>query len=300
MGIYIDLHIHSCCSNDGLLSPEEIVAKAKQLDFKTIAIADHDTVDGIEEEMRTGIKHDLEIIPAIEVTTELNTHFYHILAYFIDPANDYIVQLISRLKETRKKKNLHRICFIKEMGLAVPEEIIKVIERGELIVGPTLSIAVMDCEQNQDHATVNLLKRRSKKEYSILFYKEIIKEIDRKYSERRWLSTLEAIKVINEAGAIPVLAHPGSHLFYASPENITLLQHHGLKGIEVYSSYHSETQQTFYKEIALQNGLIITGGSDFHGKVKPHVTFGSLKLDDYTIVEQLKTAARDWGLGNRE
>ncbi len=286
---YIDLHIHSKYSSDGFLSPLEIVLKACENDFRTIAISDHDTIAGVKEGLYYGNKYGVEVIPAVEVTTELNKHFYHILAYYFELSNEYINLLIKNLNIIRKNKNLFRIKKIKELDLFVPDGVMDLINNGELLVGPTLAKAVMDDDRNQGNLLVKKFKEEEPKDYIILFYKKIIKDIDKSYDEQKWLSTLEAIRIIRQAGSIPVLAHPGASLFYATESDIKMLKDNGLSGLEVYSTYHKEEQINEYKEIALKLNLLITGGSDFHGKVKKHIYFGAMKIEDYTIIEKLRS-----------
>ena len=288
MGCYIDLHIHSKHSSDGLLTPTEIVIKAKELNFRTIAIADHDTISGVEEALKSGAYYGIEVIPAIEITTEYNKHFYHVLAYYFDFGNEIFNSLIEDLVVKRRDRNLFRIKKINEIGLSVPEDIIDEINKGELIVGPTISKAVVEDYRNQAHDLICQLKKQDPKEAYILFYKKFIKVIDKEFAMQRWISVLDAIKKVRMSGSIPVLAHPGAELFYADEEAIKMLKENGLLGIEVYSTYHTPEQINMYKEVAEKLGLLITGGSDFHGKVKPHIQFGAMKIEDYSIVDALK------------
>lgn len=290
MSKYIDLHIHSCNSSDGLLTPEEIVKKAKENDFRTIAIADHDTVKGVNDALFHGMKNDIEVIPAIEATTQYNNHIYHVLAYYFKLSDEHINLLIQELIKRRKDKNIFRLQKLSELDLVVPEGIINLINKGELIVGPTLSKAIIEDDRNKNNMLINKLKEEDALNYSILFYKRVIKGIDMNYGHQQWLSTLDVIKMIRQGGSVPVLAHPGADLFYASKEDIEMLKENGLLGIEVYSTYHSVEQIIQYSEIANRLNLLITGGSDYHGKVKPQIGFGSVKIDNYSIVDKLREA----------
>jgi len=290
MNGFIDLHIHSRFSNDGTLTPDEIASRAKELDFRTIAITDHDTLEGVYEESIAAQKYEIEYIPAVEVTTEIRSHFFHVLAYFIDVNSCASLHLIDRLKEIRMNKNLYRVNRIGKLGLKISDELIALVQKGVLIVGPMLAGDVFRQDANNNHPLIKQMMEKSGKEAMISFYKEVIKKIDKEYEERRWLSTIEAIEIINKAAAIPVLAHPGANLFFASPEEIVVLKEHGLEGLEVYSTYHSPDQIEYYKNIAKDLNLIVTGGSDYHGAIKPKVAFGCIKINDYTIVEQLRQA----------
>jgi len=285
---YIDLHIHSIFSSDGSLKPDEIIALASKLQFRTIAIADHDTVEGLHYINNAYKNFPIELIPAIEISTELNSRFYHILAYFIDLNNECILDLIKELNEIRIKKNYHRIKNLMALGLVVPHSLLEDIKAGKLIVGPTLANYIIKENLNKDHPIIKHYQELNPAEANILLYKEVIKKFDKEYEGPKWFSTIKAIQIINKAGAIAVLAHPGATLFYATPEDILFFKENGLLGIEVYSTYHNQEKIEYYKELANKLSLLITGGSDFHGPVKPKVEFGCLKLDDYSIVEKLK------------
>lgn len=287
---YIDLHIHSIFSSDGSLKPDEIISLASKLHFRTIAISDHDTVEGISYIFNANKDFPIEVIPAIEISTELNSHFYHILGYFIDINNEHILNLIKEIKEIRVKKNYHRIKNLMSLGIVIPHSLLEDIKRGKLIVGPTLADYIIKENLNKDHPIIKHYEGLGEGEANIFLYKEVIKKFDKEYEGPKWLSTIKAIQMINKAGAIAVLAHPGAPLFSATSDDILFFKENGLLGIEAYSTYHNKEEIEYFKELANKLNLLITGGSDFHGPIKPKVEFGSLKLDDYSIVEKLKEA----------
>jgi predicted metal-dependent phosphoesterase TrpH len=91
-----------------------------------------------------------------------------------------------------------------------------------------------------------------------------------------------------EAEAVPVLAHPGAYFENATKEDLVQLKERGLAGLEVFTSYHKPEQTRFYAEVAKELDLVPTAGSDFHGRIKPHVTFGLIKDGHYGMVEELQ------------
>ena len=105
---------------------------------------------------------------------------------------------------------------------------------------------------------------------------------------KRNLSLLEALELAPQTGGAPVLAHPGAYFQRTSKDDIVFLKERGLLGLEVYTSYHDSSQVKFYKKIAETLDLVPTVGSDFHGRIKPHIPFGSQKNGGYWIVEKLK------------
>jgi predicted metal-dependent phosphoesterase TrpH len=109
---------------------------------------------------------------------------------------------------------------------------------------------------------------------------------------RRNVSLLEIMKLVPKTEGVPVLAHPGAYFQQVKKEDLILLREHGLEGLEVYTSYHDPEQTRFYKEAAEELDLVATAGSDFHGRIKPHIRFGSLDKGDYSMVESLRRRRR--------
>ncbi len=109
------------------------------------------------------------------------------------------------------------------------------------------------------------------------------------YVKINYISLNEAISIIEEAGGIPVLAHPGNNI----KEDVDLFKtiiNQGIKGVEVYCSYHNEEQTSFYKKLTLENNLLMTSGSDFHGRTKPSISVGSIDCEgnEEIIIQGLK------------
>ncbi|MFO7733768.1 MAG: hypothetical protein R6X21_08975, partial [Candidatus Aminicenantes bacterium] len=89
-------------------------------------------------------------------------------------------------------------------------------------------------------------------------------------------------------GGVPVLAHPGAYFQQTTGEDARFLKERGLVGMEVYTFYHTPEQTAAYRDVAEELDLVPTAGSDFHGRIKPHVAFGALREGDYGMVERLR------------
>ena len=106
--------------------------------------------------------------------------------------------------------------------------------------------------------------------------------------QKRNVSLVEILEIIPKTGGVPVLAHPGAYFQQVKEKDIRYLKERGLEGLEVYTTYHEPEQTKLYKELADRYDLVPTAGSDFHGKIKPHIPFGAIKDGDYSMVEALR------------
>jgi predicted metal-dependent phosphoesterase TrpH len=106
------------------------------------------------------------------------------------------------------------------------------------------------------------------------------------------IGLVDVLELVTKNGAVPVLAHPGAYFEQATRENLLVLKEKGLVGLEVYSSYHDGEQTALYKALAEELGFVATAGSDFHGRIKPHIPFGFIKEGTYRMVEELKRRRR--------
>jgi len=244
-----DLHIHTNFS-DGTVTPEMVVDEAIRLGVSTISITDHDTVEGYLAASRYKNAKKLHIIPGIELSSYLEPSEIHILGYFIDIDDDSLKKIINKSRKDR----ISRIYTIVEklQGLQVeidPQEVFDLAGRGT---------------PGRMHVAEIIWKHGYSETILDSFYKYIGDNCPA-YVPKKTLTTHEALKLISDAGGVPVLAHPG----ITQRDNIidSLVQY-GLKGIEIY--YPAHTQQTIqkYLKIAKKHNLAVTGGSDFHGERK--------------------------------
>jgi hypothetical protein len=112
------------------------------------------------------------------------------------------------------------------------------------------------------------------------------------YVPKRIIDLVDVLEPVSRDGAVPVLAHPGAYFERATREDLLTLKEKGLVGLEVYSSYHDREQTALYKALAEEIGFVATAGSDFHGRIKPHIPFGFIKEGTYRMVEELKKRRR--------
>jgi hypothetical protein len=121
-----------------------------------------------------------------------------------------------------------------------------------------------------------------------IFYKDYFMEDGPAFVPKRTVSLVDVLDLVAKDGAVPVLAHPGAYFERATEEDLLTLKERGLVGLEVYSPYHDPEQTKIYKALAEELGLVATAGSDFHGRIKPHIPFGAIEEGNYRMVEELK------------
>lgn len=243
-----DLHVHSTVS-DGLLSPAEIIDTAAQIELKGLSLTDHDTLGGIKAAQDYLVERDLPLIfiPGIELNTDFSESELHILGYFIHCEDKELNKRLCQIWSARYERAMKMVERLRSMGLNISFEQVQRIARGDLIGRPHVARALVD------------------KGYVFSIKEAFQKFIGRgkpAYVPRYKFTPEEAISLIKGAGGISVLAHPGLIIEQdAIPQIIEM----GIEGIEVYYPEHSEEQLDAYTAIARRNGLLITGGSDFHG-----------------------------------
>ena len=272
----IDMHTHTNYS-DGDLSPQELIKLAIDKRIGTLAITDHDTIEGIKKINRNEdiiVDSGIKIINGIELSAKTYKGRMHILGYGIDLNDKELNKKMIDLKDNSINSLLSIMEQIKrDYGIRFSYEDIK-----ELI------------NANHNLGRPDLAKLCVKYGYATTsqdaFDKYLIDAHNKTRQTSKGLQYQECLELITNSGGIPVLAHPKS-LELSEKDFLILLKEMiscGLKGIEVYHSSHTKEEMTYYLEIAKKYNLLISGGSDFHGKtIKPDIELGTGKNNNIKI-----------------
>ncbi len=241
----VDLHSHSNYS-DGFNSPEELVYKAKDAEIDILSITDHDSVNAIEEATKIGEKLGIEIIPGVEISSDLRGAEVHILGYFIDIENKELAHYLSFFREERVRRAGRIVEKLNNLGFEITLE--DVLEKAK------------NSAVGRPHIAQAMLEKEIVNSYFEAFNK-YIKNGGPAYEPKVHLSPQSAFKIISDAGGLSFIAHP-AHM----PESmIKELIDSGADGIEVIHPSHSRELTKFYRGIVNQYFLLESGGSDYHG-----------------------------------
>lgn len=249
-----DLHIHTNAS-DGVLSPEEIFKIASEKGLKGLSVTDHDTVEAIGLCEKLSGLYNLDFIPGIELSTEYKELEIHMLGYYFDYKNIELLKLLNVFRAERLDRIHKMIKRVNELGFKIETE--EVLENS--------SENSQSNSIGRPHLARSLIKKGYFKNMNDVFDK-LLGDGKPGYVERFKYNTLEGIETIKKFGGVPVLAHPGLIKIEQSKLDklISGFIDHGLLGIEVYHTDHTNETSYMLAKIANKYGLLITGGSDYH------------------------------------
>jgi len=269
----IDLHVHTNYS-DGIYSPREVLELAKESDHGVISITDHDNLDGYRNAIEIAKEMDIELIPGVEISCLHKGRDVHILAYYLDTKNKEINDLLKVIYDNRFHRANSMIDKLNEQGVMLDHE--QIYERaGEnnYLGRPHLAWALIE-------------NGYCKNKYEA--FEKYLGEHCYAYVPKASPSVEKIIQVIRNAGGVSVLAHPYT---LRNDELIYEIIKFGIDGMEVFYAKSNDETVLHYNEIAQNNMLIRTGGSDFHGEGLDEEIFKSYSAPDF-VLEELKDKAR--------
>lgn len=277
MNKIIDLHVHSTAS-DGTFTPAELVEEAASLGISAIAITDHDSVSGIEEALTAGAENGVEVVPGVELSTEYMDTEIHVVGLFIDWHNEVLLRQLHAFRDNRDNRNLKMIDRLRQEGFSITAEAIYERNPDAVIARPHIARYLVDTNQVKDMQTV---------------FDKYIGDGCKCYVDRMKITPMRAVELIHEAGGTAILAHPC--LYKMKRKEIEVMVQEmiaaGLDGIEAVYSCNQGSDEKDYKEMAARYGLLVSGGSDFHGSNKPYIKLGTGKGNltvPYELLEQIK------------
>jgi len=241
----VDLHVHTSYS-DGVHSPFEIIQKAKRAGIDAISITDHDNISAIKEATKIGEEVGIEVIPGVEISSEIGGKEIHILAYFFETDNQELEHYLNFFREERKKRAVRIVNKLNNLGLSISMDDVMEKAKNSTVGRPHIAQAMFD---------------KGLISYYFEAFNKYIGNGSPAYEKKVYFSPQSAFKIINDAGGLSFIAHPGN-----MPEVLLYeLIQAGVDGIEVIHPSHSRQQEKFYKGIVNSYFLLESGGSDFHG-----------------------------------
>lgn len=245
MSCKVDLHIHTNHS-DGFYSPIELIQKVKEAGLDIISITDHDNLSAIYEASSFGKELGIEVIPGLELSSDIGDREVHILGYFIDPDNRELERYLKFFREERLKRAIRIVNKLKGFGLSISIEDVLEQAKNSAIGRPHIAQAMLE------------------KGLITNYYEAFIKYIGNNgpaFEKKVHISPQSVVKIISDAGGLSFIAHPGN-----MPESLLKeLIEEGIDGIEVIHPSHDSFLAKFYKGIVNEYFLLESGGSDFHG-----------------------------------
>lgn len=242
----VDLHVHTTAS-DGTYTPSEVVTAALELGLTAVAITDHDSVAGIDEALRASSGTALHLIPGVELSVlGPDGSDAHLLGFYVDHTAQSFVRQLATLRDARLARAAEMVERLRAAGHTLDFDHVSR-HAGKGAVGRVhVARALVDAGSvaSVEEAFSRLIGRQGPF-----------------YVHKTTLAPGEALQLIHAAGGVAVLAHPG----VSGEGALETLFDLGLDGIEAYHAEHDQAQVRFYRELAARRGLIVTGGSDFHG-----------------------------------
>ncbi|HBT76552.1 MAG TPA: phosphatase [Planctomycetaceae bacterium] len=277
----IDLHIHTKFSSDGEFTPEEIVSMASGIGLKTIAVTDHNSVGGIAEAVNAGQRLGINVIPAIEIDCRFKEIDLHLLGYRIDYSGSRFDELegnVFRQESTANRERIEKLLRNTDLKLDIDSFLAK--SGNRIITGEMIAEELMTLPENSrsEYLIPYLPGGQRSDSPFVNFYWDYFSQGKIAHVPIDFISYHEAVRLVKNAGGIPVIAHAGVNLRHC-PERATDLIDAGAEGLEIYNTYHTLEQSLYLRHLAEERRLVMTCGSDFHGKTKPNVKLGVFPME---------------------
>lgn len=261
--IEVDLHLHTAHS-DGVLTPAQLIALCVERGLRVISVTDHDTTNGLPEAMEAAAAYpDLTVIPGIELSADVPGSEIHILGYYVDHEDAELQAVLHEFRDGRVNRARRMVKNLNGMGVSISWERVQEIAGDAAIGRPHIAQALVEAGYVK---------------YSRDAFDKYIGRNGPAYAERSKLTPEDAIRLLRERGAVPVMAHPTYSAAKSDrpgfdPDSLSDalsgMKDAGLAGMEVHYGDYTEEQTALLLDIAQERGLIACGGSDYHGLGNP-------------------------------
>ena len=247
MSGFVDLHMHTTRS-DGILSPLELLEEVRGKNLEAFSITDHDTISGYLEVRELLTANDPELVPGVELSTTQNDNDLHLLVYCFDPENESLCTALDRFRANRNQRAGRMVEKLNSLGVPIRMNQVEAAADGAAIGRPHIAQVLVENNivADFDEAFSRFLGRGKVA-----------------YIPKQVLTPREAINLGHTAGGVVIMAHP---ILDRNDRYIEELAGEGLDGIEIMHPYHKPAQTAKLCTRAGQLNLLVSGGSDFHGR----------------------------------
>lgn len=274
--LVIDLHMHTTAS-DGRCTPEDLVERCQAKGIRTMAVTDHDTMAGVVPTQQAAEARGMTCLPGIEITSVHGGRDVHVLAYFLPADAPGLQPMLAAQRQQRVNRALEIASRLERLGAPVDKDamIEAAAGSGKSLARPQIAQALIAAGHVATVAEA---------------FDRYLGEDSPAYVPHTGVSPAEVVALVVAGGGIPSLAHPG---YRPKDEIIPGLVEAGLVGLECYHSSHDADATAHYLDIAKQHGLLVTGGSDFHGPgTRREEFFGVIDLPQADLDALLARAGR--------
>jgi len=277
----IDLHCHSLHS-DGTDTPDGLALLGDEARLTALCLTDHDTLGGIPAFLAMQPRVTVRLLVGTELSCRFLGRSLHVLGLMVDPANAQFQARLEGLRGRREDRNRRMVARLAELGCAISLEDVQVHANTPLLSRVHFALAL---------ATHGYVRRAPEA------FERLIGDDCPGFVPREELSPAEATRWIRDAGGVPVVAHPGRFAGggFRWEEAMADLQRQGMEGLEGYYGEYRAAEQKYFVALAARLGMVVTGGSDYHGAHKPGLRLGrgsgGLKVPD-ELLERLETQQR--------
>lgn len=271
----IDLHSHSNAS-DGDLSPQDLVAAAAEAGITTLALTDHDTLAGVERALSAAQEFQMTVVSGCEFSVRVRWGELHLLGYFLPPDDPQLESFLSLQRKNRASRAAHMVEKLNELGIDITVDHVKDASQGETLGRPHVA-----------RALVHLTKVGSVQEA----FDRYLGNGRPAFAPKELPDLADVTALARSIGAVTSAAHLGDR---ASRSAVDELVENGVDALEAIHPSHDESTQRRVTELAADAGLLLTGGSDWHGALLQRQGRGSLGSADVPVewFEQLVDLAR--------
>ena len=283
----IDLHMHTNISNDGTYDPEVLTQMCYAAGLKIFAIADHNSTKAYRNAKPSADKLGLQLIPAVELDCHIDGINLHVLGYGIDPDNPVFDEYEDEIHKQEVNSSMFVVSKIRELGILLDDLELDKIQINGVITGEMIAEVALQDERNDHHELLLPYRLGGTRSDNPLvnFYWDFCAQGKAAYYPIKFRTLEEIVSMIHQAGGFAVLAHPGNNI-KTNVEVFNKIIEKGVVGVDVYSSYHSKEVMEHYYKLASEKDLIMTLGSDFHGKTKPSIHLGKFVIQDEEVLTQ--------------